>query len=182
LPYASEFDSVLNHNPIKPGNKLFIKGICDPFWVAFPDSKAIKANILRRGRWHDTTVVYPIHPLLDHVFSNQSGRFSNLIGNVSELTADGRSSWGWSCFDLVEPIQFQDRILFKGPDHKTGFRNICQVSVVAASTYKPVKWHQNPEVIRLFEKVKDQKERTAYLLDSTKSGNHYQDMKRLYES
>jgi len=182
LPYASEFDSVLNHNPIKSGNKFFIRGICDPIRATLNYNKALKANVLNKVIWNDTTVIYPVHPFLDLVVSNQSGRFSNLIGNAAELTADGRSSWGWSAFDLVEPFQFHDCIPFKGPDHKTGFRNLCQVSVVAASTYKPVKWYQNPEVKRLFDILKNEKRRASYVLDSTKKANNYQDIKRLYES
>jgi len=171
LPYASELDSALVQNPIGLNSRKNWDNTCQGYRHAFPYEKYLNANVLRKGILRDTSLTSPQSPFFDQVFAYK-GAMHGLIGNASELTAEPFTSWGGSCFDIVEKEQFQNRTPHFKPDHKTGFRCICQVSVVAASTYKPEKWHHKPEVKQLFELARRSK-LEAYSMKTNADFNRY---------
>jgi hypothetical protein len=156
LPRVSELNFALNQHPIGLIGQKNWGNTCQAFRDAFPYDLYLEANVLREGRLRDTLLASPNNPFFYHVFALNS-QVKNLIGNAAELTAEPGISWGGSCFDVVERDQLQKSYTLPKPDHKTGFRCICDLSVVSASTFQPQKWTQKPEVKALFEVLRTEK-------------------------
>jgi len=159
VPTFLEYQGILQTHLVDNLPKKEYEAYCLPYRNLFPYEKHFNANLPIWIESNGKRIVNTPGPAFRPVFSHFNHWICNLVGNAAELTSDPGRSWGGSCFDSDRIKNLNGESNPIKPTYWLGFRNICEVSTVAADTYSPVSWRSNPMFIQVLERIKKEKVR-----------------------